>query len=214
MLSFKTNFFTNYPQSLVSQLASHILGNKNKLFSFTNDVIRKLIDYATKMPIEDDLKIGHKYPFNACEILCSENEFIVDKIFENTKLVRESDDSDDSNLFINIERIKFSDEEHNSTKNNDLHHQNNSKIFFNMQSEEKEKRRDSYFYENEDPIKLEFNEIESKLAQQNENQSCSNNKEVYYNSNKEKNDKKVLFSQDCHDGYRSTYKHQVNYIKI
>ena len=53
------------------------------------------------MPIVDDIKTGHKFPFNACEILCSENTIILNKILENTKLANEDDDSDDSNNFKN-----------------------------------------------------------------------------------------------------------------
>ena len=40
---------------------------------FTNDKIKKLIDYSTKIPSKDEHNIGYKYPFNATEILCSEN---------------------------------------------------------------------------------------------------------------------------------------------
>ena len=40
----------------------------------TEDKIKKLIDYSTKLPISDTYDIGYKYPFNATEVLCSENE--------------------------------------------------------------------------------------------------------------------------------------------
>jgi len=39
---------------------------------FTNERIKKLIDYSTKIPSKDEHNIGYKYPFNATEILCSE----------------------------------------------------------------------------------------------------------------------------------------------
>ena len=39
----------------------------------TNEKIKKLIDYSTKLPSSDTHNIGYKYPFNATEILCSEN---------------------------------------------------------------------------------------------------------------------------------------------
>jgi len=39
---------------------------------FTNDKIKKLIDYSTKIPSKDEHNVGYKYPFNATEILCSE----------------------------------------------------------------------------------------------------------------------------------------------
>ena len=45
----------------------------------TEDKIKALIDYSTKMPLCDNINIGYKYPFNATEILCSENEKIQSK---------------------------------------------------------------------------------------------------------------------------------------
>ena len=35
----------------------------------TEDKIKKLIDYSTKMPISNNNNIGFKYPYNATEIL-------------------------------------------------------------------------------------------------------------------------------------------------
>ena len=40
---------------------------------FTDEKIKKLIDYSTKLPTSDTYSVGYKYPFNATEILCSEN---------------------------------------------------------------------------------------------------------------------------------------------
>ena len=51
----------------------------------TNEVMIKLIDYSLKMPTEDDPKKGHKFPFNATEIICSSNSVITDKFFENNE---------------------------------------------------------------------------------------------------------------------------------
>ena len=46
----------------------------------SNEAIRKLMDYATKMPASDDQKTGHKFPFNATEILCADNSAIQERI--------------------------------------------------------------------------------------------------------------------------------------
>ena len=47
---------------------------KSQFIDFlTDDKIKKLIDYSTKLPSSDTHNIGYKYPFNATEILCSEN---------------------------------------------------------------------------------------------------------------------------------------------
>ena len=48
----------------------------------TKDKIKKLIDYSTKMPESDSHNIGFKYPFNATEILCSENVKFQNKFLE------------------------------------------------------------------------------------------------------------------------------------
>ena len=60
----------------------------------TEDKIKKLIDYSTKMPISDNHNIGFKYPFNATEILCSENArfqdiFMTEKSFISKKELKE-----------------------------------------------------------------------------------------------------------------------------
>ena len=111
-------------------------------------MIRKLIDYSTKMPLEDELRTGHKYPFNACEILCSDNPFILDKIIENTKLANEDDDSDDSNVF--KEKGKRLIEDYNSRKNSnnsndntnsDHNSEENEIVFFNANKKAEEEKQ-------------------------------------------------------------------------
>ena len=67
----------------------------------TNDKIRKLIDYSTKLPSSDEHNIGHKYPFNAMEILCSENINFQNKLMSETKL---NDNNDEAK---NIEKGGF-----------------------------------------------------------------------------------------------------------
>ena len=67
------------------------LNNNSQFINLlSNDAIRKLIDYATKMPASDDQKIGHKYPFNATEILCADNAAIQERIM-NEMLFKEED---------------------------------------------------------------------------------------------------------------------------
>ena len=69
----------------------------------TEDKIKKLIDYSTKLPISDTYDIGYKYPFNATEILCSENEnfqkkFMQEKRFISKKKLKEK--------LVRVNRIK------------------------------------------------------------------------------------------------------------
>ena len=37
------------------------------------------------MPKENNQQLGHKFPFNACEILCSLNGFNINRIMDLTK---------------------------------------------------------------------------------------------------------------------------------
>ena len=59
--------------------------NSQFLSMLSNEAIRKLMDYATKMPEVDDQKIGHKYPFNATEILIADNSEIQSRIMNEIK---------------------------------------------------------------------------------------------------------------------------------
>jgi len=59
--------------------------NSQFLSMLSNEAIRKLMDYATKMPQVDDQKIGHKYPFNATEILIADNSEIQARIMNENK---------------------------------------------------------------------------------------------------------------------------------
>ena len=58
------------------------------------EAIRKLIDYSTKMPKSNDKNVGFKYPFNATEILCCDNNKVMERIMHESKM--EGDYSDDS----------------------------------------------------------------------------------------------------------------------
>ena len=71
--------------------------NQNSQFlnMMSNEAIRKLIDYATKMPTSDDQKIGHKYPFNATELLCCDNNGIIDKLMNEIQIDNEDSDEDE-----------------------------------------------------------------------------------------------------------------------
>ena len=53
---------------------------------FTNEQIKKLIDYSTRFPKSNDHFIGYKYPFHATEILCSENNEFFNKLMSEKKV--------------------------------------------------------------------------------------------------------------------------------
>ena len=70
--------------------------NPNSQFinMLSDEAIRKLIDYSTKMPKSNDKNVGFKYPFNATEILCCDNNKVMERIMHESKM--EGDYSDDS----------------------------------------------------------------------------------------------------------------------
>ena len=71
--------------------------NPNSQFinMLSNAAIRQLIDYATKMPKSDEKNIGYKYPFNATEILCCDNNAVMERIMNEMRMGEDSDDEED-----------------------------------------------------------------------------------------------------------------------
>lgn len=133
------------------------------------------------MPISDDMKSGHKFPFNACEILCSDNSFIINKLLENTKLADEDEDSDDSDVFKKNGR-KFSDEEEEEEekeKENEKEDDKEEKENGNEKEDDKEEKRDEKEKENDKEEKenenLEKNLQENILIKDDENAKENDN---------------------------------------
>ena len=93
----------------------------SKFISFlSNETIRKLIEYATRMPLSEDHNIGYKYPFKATQILCSQNEEIVNRIMnkiilEENELYEEEKDNEGNNLEV-FKDIKNEKKEQNEEK--------------------------------------------------------------------------------------------------
>lgn len=79
---------TNDAKSSMSQLAGFFNESKN---------IKSLLDFIIKEPLEDDQKKGHKFPFFACEILCSDNPNLLKNIFDENKNNEEEEYEDDDN---------------------------------------------------------------------------------------------------------------------
>ena len=76
--------------------------NDSKFLNFlTGDKIKKLIDYSTKYPSQDEHNIGYKYPFNATEILCSENTNFQNILMEEKPYKKKEQKKEDINQVIN-----------------------------------------------------------------------------------------------------------------
>ena len=83
--------------------------NSEFISMLSNEAIRKLIDYATKMPTSDDQKIGYKYPFNATEILCADNSVIQGRIMNEIVFIESEFYENKEN--VNEEKQKFGENE-------------------------------------------------------------------------------------------------------
>ena len=142
-------------------LVQDVKSNPNTHFIpfFSNEVIRKLIDYSTKMPSEDEFKKGHKYPFNATEILCSSNKDILDRFLNEIK-ISEDDDSESE------EDDDDKDEEENKeNKNNTISMiETIQNKIEEIQKEQKEEKKEEL--KNEEELKKEeVNKEEEKKEQ-------------------------------------------------
>ncbi len=77
----------------------------SQLISFLNtERMIQLLDYMLKEPPKDsDQKIGHKFPYFACEILCSENVFLLEKYFEDTNKHEEEEHQEEEKKEENLD---------------------------------------------------------------------------------------------------------------
>jgi hypothetical protein len=50
------------------------------------------------MPQEDTHLEGHKFPYNACELLCSENNFIIDKLADVLRIEEEDSNANSDSV--------------------------------------------------------------------------------------------------------------------
>ena len=130
----------------------------------TNDKIRKLIDYSTKLPSSDEHNIGHKYPFNAMEILCSENVNFQNKLMSETKL---NDNIDDAK---NIEKNGFIFQLYNAI----------SKVSKDEKNEENRENESDEEDEDEDEDEMNQNENKDIVKGDNDNNNDNCNCKIIY----------------------------------
>ena len=117
------------------EIVQDIKTNPNSKFidMLSNEAIRKLIDYATKMPKADDQKTGHKFPFNATEILCCDNASVVARIMNE---IRMGDDNTDEEEDEKEEGEKENNEDYNTE--DDKKKEENEEFFEVKEDENKE----------------------------------------------------------------------------
>ena len=160
-------------------LITDLKTNTNSQFLpfFSDEVIKKLIDYSTKMPSIEDQKHGHKYPFNATEILCSENIILIEKIFNESNLETSHEENNEKkdkseNEEDNEEEIlpvALDDDDLNKKENieNDEEKKEDEKKEEKKEEKENEKKEDDKKEE-----KKEEKENEKKEDEKKEEKNC------------------------------------------
>ena len=107
------------------------------------------------MPSEDTPTIGHKYPFNACEILCSANGLNINKLMSLKKEVKVEENKDNEEKNENKE---------NDENLNDVDNLNDDIKDFEEKKEDVEEKKDENAEEKNENAeeKKEENEVEKK----------------------------------------------------
>ena len=154
------------------EIVQDIKTNPNSKFidMLSNEAIRKLIDYATKMPKADDQKTGHKFPFNATEILCCDNASVVARIMNEIRMVDDNTDEEE-------------DEKEEGEKENNED--------YNTEDDKKKEENEEFFEVKEDENKeqepKEIQDKEEKNETENEKQNSEQTQEKKLDN--EKNEK-------------------------
>ena len=199
--------FEEYLKDDLAVLCVECMGKNVKKY-FNSERIKKLIEYVTEEPEEEDQIRGHKFPYIACEILKSNCPFISKRFVLNEQEydeefpVNNSDDEKGIDLDIefskfegNISEIKeISDDmgKPSKEKANNLNSENKNKDIQNEEEDENndktKKDEDDFFKEIDDVIEEEDDNKEEKEIQKNNN-DIKNKEEININENNEKENK-------------------------
>ena len=131
------------------------------------EAIRKLIDYSTKMPKSNDKNVGFKYPFNATEILCCDNNKVMERIMQESKMGGDcSDDSEDGKEEGEKDNKEEENEEFFDVKEDDNKGQEPEVV---QEKEEPEKKNEEN--QKEEPPKEEPKQEEPKKEEENKEEA-------------------------------------------
>jgi len=171
---------------------------------FNNEIIKKLIDFSTKMPnvpTDDkqkvDKKIGFKFPFNATEILCSDNAAIMDLFVKSNDENQNKNDAE-SNEKNSKENQDKKEEENKKIENEKLNEDENEKL--KNEQENQEKKEEEINTKTGDSLKeeekKEEQEKEKKDETKNENpEEKKDEKDKVEEPEKKKEEEKVEESE-------------------
>ena len=132
------------------------------------EAIRKLIDYSTKMPKSNDKNVGFKYPFNATEILCCDNNKVMEKIMHELKMGGDySDDSEDGKEEGEKDNKEEENEEFFDVKEDDNKGQEPEVVQEKEEPEKKKEEKSQEEPKQEEPPKEEPKQEDPKKEEEN-----------------------------------------------
>ena len=144
--------------------------NPNSQFinMLSDEAIRKLIDYSTKMPKSNDKNVGFKYPFNATEILCCDNNKVMERIMQESKMGGDcSDDSEDGKEEGEKDNKEEENEEFFDVKEDDNKGQEPEVVQEKEEPEKKNEEKSQEEPKQEKPPKEEPKQEEPKKEEEN-----------------------------------------------
>ena len=136
------------------------------------EAIRKLIDYSTKMPKSNDKNVGFKYPFNATEILCCDNNKVMERIMHESKMEGDySDDSEDGKEEGEKDNKEEENEEFFDVKEDDNKGQEPEVVQEKEEPEKKNEEKSQEEPKQEEPPKEEPKQEEPKIEEENKEEA-------------------------------------------
>ena len=148
--------------------------NPNSQFigMLSDEAIRKLIDYSTKMPKSNDKNVGFKYPFNATEILCCDNNKVMERIMHESKMEGDySDDSEDGKEEGEKDNKEEENEEFFDVKEDDNKGQEPEVVQEKEEPEKKNEEKSQEEPKQEEPPKEEPKQEEPKKEEENKEEA-------------------------------------------
>ena len=148
--------------------------NPNSQFinMLSDEAIRKLIDYSTKMPKSNDKNVGFKYPFNATEILCCDNNKVMERIMHELKMGGDySDDSEDGKEEGEKDNKEEENEEFFDVKEDDNKGQEPEVVQEKEEPEKKNEEKSQEEPKQEKPPKEEPKQEEPKKEEENKEEA-------------------------------------------
>ena len=156
------------------EIIQDIKTNPNSQFinMLSDEAIRKLIDYSTKMPKSNDKNVGFKYPFNATEILCCDNNKVMEKIMHELKMGGDySDDSEDGKEEGEKDNKEEENEEFFDVKEDDNKGQEPEVVQEKEEPEKKNEEKSQEEPKQEEPPKEEPKQEEPKKEEENKEEA-------------------------------------------